>query len=77
MRKIVSVSGTSRPGNYTSHALDIVNSELTALGHVRATKTTRMYTVQGDYGGSEEGRGSGVHSAQGLISPLCIDRESL
>ena len=33
MRKIVSVSGTSRPGNYTSHALDIVNSELTALGH--------------------------------------------
>ena len=33
MRKIVSVSGTSRPGNYTWHALRIVNAELTALGH--------------------------------------------
>ena len=33
MYKIVSVSGTSRPGNYTSYALGIVNAELAALGH--------------------------------------------
>lgn len=30
---IVSISGTSRPNNFTSHALAVVNSELTSLGH--------------------------------------------
>lgn len=33
MHKIVSVSGTSRPDNYTAHALAVVNEELTARGH--------------------------------------------
>lgn len=32
MPSIVSISGTSRPGNYTSHALAIVNDELKARG---------------------------------------------
>ena len=33
MYEIVSVSGTSRPDNYTSKALAVVNDELTSLGH--------------------------------------------
>ena len=33
MYKIVCISGTSRPDNYTSRALAVVNDELTALGH--------------------------------------------
>jgi len=33
MHNIVSISGTSRPNNYTSRALKIVNEELLALGH--------------------------------------------
>jgi NAD(P)H-dependent FMN reductase len=32
MRNIVCISGTSRPGNYTSHALAVVVNELGALG---------------------------------------------
>ncbi len=33
MNNIVSIVGTSRPNNYTSHALAVVNAELIALGH--------------------------------------------
>lgn len=33
MYQIVSVSGTSRPDNYTSKALAVVNDELASLGH--------------------------------------------
>jgi len=33
MPKIVSISGTSRPNNYTSRALAVVNDELRNLGH--------------------------------------------
>ncbi|NIP18246.1 MAG: NADPH-dependent oxidoreductase [Xanthomonadales bacterium] len=32
MRNIVCISGTSRPGNYTSHALAVVVNELDSLG---------------------------------------------
>ncbi|MDH3223378.1 MAG: NAD(P)H-dependent oxidoreductase, partial [Gemmatimonadota bacterium] len=33
MYNIVSISGTSRPDNYTARALSVVNEELSALGH--------------------------------------------
>jgi len=33
MKRIVSISATNRPDNYTARALAIVNDELTSLGH--------------------------------------------
>jgi chromate reductase len=33
VQRIVSISATSRPGNYTTQALSLVNEELTNLGH--------------------------------------------
>ena len=33
MDPILTISGTSRRGNYTSRALAVVNDELTRLGH--------------------------------------------
>lgn len=33
MYRIVSISATSRPDNYTARALDVVNAELASLGH--------------------------------------------
>ena len=33
MHRIVSIVGTSRPNNYTSMALNVVNRKLEELGH--------------------------------------------
>ena len=45
MHRIVSISGTSRPDNYTARALGIVNKELTALGHAPQEFDARHLTL--------------------------------
>jgi chromate reductase, NAD(P)H dehydrogenase (quinone) len=45
MHTIVSISGTSRPDNYTSRALGIVNMELTSLGHAPQVFDARELTL--------------------------------
>ena len=45
MQRIVSVSGTSRPDNYTSRALGIVNAELSVLGHAPEVFDARDLTL--------------------------------
>lgn len=45
MHKIVSVSATSRPDNYTSRALGIVNVALTELGHTVEVIDARDLTL--------------------------------
>ena len=45
LHRIVSVSATSRPDNYTAHALRIVNDELTSLGHAPEVVDARDLTL--------------------------------
>lgn len=45
MKSIVTISATARPGNYTSHALRVVNDELTALGHAPRVFDARELTL--------------------------------
>lgn len=43
--KIVTISGTSRPGNFTSRALGVVNESLTELGHTPEVFDAREFTL--------------------------------
>jgi NAD(P)H-dependent FMN reductase len=44
-RNVVCISGTSRPGNYTSHALAVVVDELQALGETTFTFDARELDI--------------------------------
>ncbi|NNM34469.1 MAG: NAD(P)H-dependent oxidoreductase [Gemmatimonadetes bacterium] len=70
VQRIVSVSGTSRPDNYTSHALAVVNEELSARGHppdvIDARQLALAFPGQESTDDAKELR-SRVESCSGLV----------